>query len=61
MKSVVLERRGEAVHFQPRLLELSAHYHFAVRPCRPGRGNEKAYASHCTPFAGARLIAFATK
>ncbi len=41
MKSVVLERRGDAVHFHPRLLELCAHYHFAARPCRPGRGNEK--------------------
>lgn len=41
MKSVVLERRGDAVHFHPRLLELCAHYHFAALPCRPGRGNEK--------------------
>jgi hypothetical protein len=37
----VLERRGDAVHFHPRLLELCAHYHFEPRPCRPGRGNEK--------------------
>lgn len=41
MRSIVLERRGEAVHFHPRLLELCAHYHFAPRPCRPARGNEK--------------------
>ena len=41
MRSVVLERRGDAVHFHPRLLELCAHYHFAARPCRPARGNEK--------------------
>ncbi|MGH9852864.1 MAG: IS21 family transposase [Blastocatellia bacterium] len=41
MRSAVLERHGEAVHFHPRLLELSAHYHFAPRPCRPARGNEK--------------------
>ena len=41
MRSVVLERRGEAVHFHPRMLELCAHYHFAPRPCRPARGNEK--------------------
>lgn len=39
--SVVLERRAEAVHFHPRILELAAHYHFAPRPCRPARGNEK--------------------
>ncbi len=39
--SVVVERRGEAVHFHPRILELAGHYHFAPRPCRPARGNEK--------------------
>lgn len=41
LKSVVLERYGDNVRFQPRFLELAAHYHFAPRPCRPGRGNEK--------------------
>ena len=41
LRSVVLERRGEAIHFHPRFLELSAHYHFAARPCAPARGNEK--------------------
>lgn len=41
LKSVVLERRGDVIRFHPRLLELAAHYHFAPRPCRPGRGNEK--------------------
>ena len=38
---MVLERRGDALHFHPRFLELSAHYHFAARPCAPARGNEK--------------------
>jgi hypothetical protein len=41
LRSVVLERRGDAIHFHPRLLELSAHYHFAARPCAVARGNEK--------------------
>lgn len=41
LKSAVLERRGDAIHFHPRLLELCGHYHFAARPCRPARGNEK--------------------
>ena len=41
MKSVVLERVGEHVRYQPRLLELAGHYHFAPRPCAPYRGNEK--------------------
>ena len=41
LRSAVLERHGEGVHFHPRLLELCAHYHCAPRPCAPGRGNEK--------------------
>ena len=41
LKSVVLERRGNQVLFNPRLLELSAHYHFAARPCQVSAGNEK--------------------
>jgi transposase len=41
LRSVVLARRGDVIQFHPRLLELAAHYHFAPRPCRPARGNEK--------------------
>jgi transposase len=41
LRSVVLERRGDAIHFNPRILELSAHYHFAPRPCQVRAGNEK--------------------
>jgi len=41
LKSAVLERSGDAVHFHPRLLELAAHYHFQPRPVAPARGNEK--------------------
>ena len=41
LRSAVLERRGGAVHFNPRLIELAAHYHYAPRACRPARGNEK--------------------
>jgi transposase len=41
LKSAVLERRGEAIHYQPRLLELAGHYHFAPRPVGVARGNEK--------------------
>jgi len=39
--SVVLERRGDAIHFHPRFLELAAHYHFAAHPCQVGAGNQK--------------------
>ena len=51
LRSVVLERQGDAFHFHPRWLELSAHYHFTTRPCRPARGNEKDHSSYCTSFS----------
>jgi transposase len=41
LRSAVLERAGPAIRFHPRLLELAGHYHFAPRPCTPGRANEK--------------------
>ena len=41
LKSAVLEREGELVRFNPRLLELAGHYHFAPKPCAVARGNEK--------------------
>jgi transposase len=41
LRSAVLERQGSAIRFHPRLLEFAGHYHFAPRPCTPGRGNEK--------------------
>lgn len=50
MKSVVLERRGNLIQFHPRLLELCAHYHFAARPCRPARGNEKGRVERAIRF-----------
>jgi len=41
LKSVVLERRGDQIHFHPQLIELSGHYHFAARPCQVRAGNQK--------------------
>ena len=41
LKSAVLERRGNQIHFNPRLLELSAHYHCVPRPCQVRAGNQK--------------------
>ncbi len=41
LRSAVLERRGDQIHFNPRLLELAAHYHFAPRPCQVRAGNQK--------------------
>lgn len=41
LRSAVLERRGAAILFHPRLLELSAHYHFVPQPCQVRAGNQK--------------------
>ena len=41
LKSAVIERVGDAIHFNPDLLALSAHYRFAPRPVPPARPNEK--------------------
>jgi transposase len=41
LKSAVLERRGDQIHFNPRLLELGAHYHFVPQPCQVRAGNQK--------------------
>jgi transposase len=41
LRSAVLERRGNEVHFHPRLMELCAHYHFGARPCQVRAGNQK--------------------
>jgi transposase len=41
LRSAVLERRGNEIHFNPRLLELCAHYHFVARPCQVRAGNQK--------------------
>ncbi|MCK5796696.1 MAG: IS21 family transposase [Deltaproteobacteria bacterium] len=41
LKTAVLQRKGDHVQFNPTLLELCGHYHFAPKPCAPYRGNEK--------------------
>jgi len=41
LKAVVLERVGDVIRFNPRLLDFAGHYHFAPRPVARARGNEK--------------------
>lgn len=41
LKSAVLDRRGDAILFNPRLVELAKHYRFEIRPAAVARGNEK--------------------
>jgi transposase len=45
LKSAVLERKGQAIRFNPTLLALSAHYRFEARPVAPARGNEKGLST----------------
>lgn len=50
LKSAVLERSGDAIHFHPRLLELAAHYRFQPRPVALARGNEKGRVERAIRF-----------
>ena len=50
LKSAVLERQGEAIRFNPTLLELAAHYHFEPRPVAVARGNEKGRVERAIRF-----------
>ena len=56
LKSVVLERRGEAIRFHPGILALAAHYHFEPRPVAPGRGNEKPRVERAIRFIRDRFF-----
>ena len=41
LKSATIERQGDAIRFNPQLLEFAAHYHYEPRPVAVYRGNEK--------------------
>ncbi|RMH13095.1 MAG: IS21 family transposase, partial [Gemmatimonadetes bacterium] len=41
LRSVVAERRADAIRFHPTALALAAHYRFEPRPVAVARGNEK--------------------
>ena len=57
LKSAVLERRDQALHFNPTPLELTAHYRFAPRPVAPYRGNEKGVVERTIRFVRERFFA----
>jgi transposase len=59
LKSAVLERFGDQARLHPRLLDLCGHYHFAARPCNPGRGNEKGRVERAISYV--RLSFFAAR
>ena len=41
LKSAVLDRRGDAILVNPRLVDFSKHFRFEIRPAAVARGNEK--------------------
>jgi transposase len=50
LKTAVLERRGDAIRFHPRILALSKHYRFEPRPVAVARGNEKGRVERAIRF-----------
>ena len=50
LKSVVLERVGDAIRFNPEFLGFAAHYRFEPRPVAVARGNEKGRCERCIDF-----------
>lgn len=50
LKSAVLERQGQAIHFHPTLLALARHYRYEPRPVAPFRGNEKGRVERAIRF-----------
>jgi transposase len=57
MKSVVVQRRADAIRFHPTLLALAAHYRFEPRPVAPYRGNEKGRVERLIQFVRVSFFA----
>jgi len=51
LKSVVIERVGDAIRFNETLLAFAAHHRFEPRPAAPYRGNEKGRVERTIRFA----------
>ncbi len=50
LKSAVIERRDEAILFNPLLVDFSRHFHFEPQPVAPYRGNEKGRVERAIRF-----------
>lgn len=57
LKSAVLERLGEAVHFNPTLLALASHYRYAPKPVAVARGNEKGRVERAIRYLRGAFLA----
>jgi transposase len=57
LKSVVLERHGDAIRFHHTLLEFAAHYRFEPRPVAVARGNEKGRVERAVRYTRTAFFA----
>lgn len=51
LKSAVLDRRGDAILFNPKLVDFAKHYRFDIRPTAVARGNEKGRVERAIGYA----------
>jgi hypothetical protein len=59
LRSAVLERHGDAIRFNPALLEFARHYRYEPRPVAVARGNEKGRVERSIRYI--RLAFFAAR
>jgi transposase len=57
LKSAVLERRGDAIRFNPTLLAFAAHHRYEPRPVAVYRGNEKGRVERAIRFVRENFFA----
>jgi len=57
LKSAVLERQGDAIRFNPILLEFAAHFRFEPRPVAVARGNEKGRVERAIRYIRSNFFA----
>jgi transposase len=50
LRSAVLERHGDAIRFNPTLLDFAGHYRYEPRPVAVARGNEKGRVERAIRF-----------
>ncbi len=60
LKSVVLERKGDAIRYHPTFLKFSGHYRFEPRPVAVARGNEKGRVERAIRFVRTSFFAART-
>jgi transposase len=60
LKSAVLERQGDAIHFHPTLLSFAGHYRFEPRPVAVARGNEKGRVERAIRYTRSAFFAART-